>query len=136
MKFKELLLVCVILTVSSGIKADFKTRFAKAKTFVKENTCRIAKVALSDQAVAKTTLSTGALCTSLVCNSILINDLITLRNSRSATNCTFLMGGLCTLYSTYRMFNDDLDNKPNKLFKNLMQQVKTRLPKSKLNEQK
>lgn len=86
--------------------------------------------------VANIGLSTGALSASLLCNSIWIKELITLRNSRTPINFTFLMGGLCNLYSTYRMFNDDLDNKPNKLFKNLMQQVKTRLPKSKLNEQK
>lgn len=86
--------------------------------------------------VANITSSTVALSTSLVCNSIWIKELITLRNSRTPTNFTFLMGGLCNLYCTYRMFNDDLNNKPNELFKNLMQQVKTRLPKSTLNEQK
>lgn len=126
MKFKELLLACVTLTVSLGIKADFKTRFAEAKTFVQENPYQVAKIGISGHALA---FSIFTLCDG-------IKFLYTCTYERTKSNYLRLFSIPTTIVASYYMLNDGLNNKPNETIKSLMQKAKQQLSKSSVNEHK
>lgn len=131
MKFKSALFACIILCITSGIKADFKdnltARFAQTLEFVQsEKTARSVKIGIGSQALA---FSIFSLCEG-------IKFLNTCPYERTKSNYLRLFSIPTTIVASCYMLNDGLNNKPNEAIRSLIQKAKAQLQRPKVNEQK